>query len=311
MLLSLSLLSLNSKGDVSFTLLKQQVCINENEAAYTVGQQYVDQNNGVPDDQWSMLTRWQGFKGHQSFVNCESGELNINTWQIPHHYVVGGGYNDMFGYSWSSAGAPSAFMDTPFKQADLILQVYATVPKLLQHLGTGPRSVTPVVNITLFAYLVDVTHPELHPIAVLGLIAQNNQISTGGGHGYDYPGGVWFSYFSLDAHSRYNEYDDFGNVSHFIDNNTLRNIEENFYRMRVSPQAWINTITDINNDPCTDCPAKGYSLDPKNYKLKYGGIIAEVSTWDISEGTLGDLNKDQINLGVQFRYLGIYRRVVN
>src|SRR6185503_1403837 len=82
-----------------FKLLKQQTC--SDEVSYTIGEQYIDQGNGVPDNQWSMLTRWQGIKSHQSFIYCDGGEININTWQFPHRDVFGGGYNDMYGYSWS------------------------------------------------------------------------------------------------------------------------------------------------------------------------------------------------------------------
>lgn len=36
----------------------------------------------------------------------------INTWSIPHRQVVGGGYNDMFGYQWGVGSEPNAFRIT-------------------------------------------------------------------------------------------------------------------------------------------------------------------------------------------------------
>lgn len=313
-LILLVLLTLSSgfSQAVSFTRLAQQECLSEDDVSYTIGEQYVDTaNNGVPDDRWSMLTRWQGFKGHQSFVNCNGGEIAINTWQVPHRLILGGGYNDMFGYSWNLSSAPSAFMDSPFRESDLIVQAYVTVPRLITHLGNHQRQVGPVVNITLFAYIIDITHPNLHPIAVIGLSHSNFVTDYPGFIGADYPDGVWFSSFPLHRETRWNTLDPFGHETVNIGNSSWQMDTEHFIRMRVSPQNWRNTIADINSSPCGACPQNGYSTDVRNYKVKYAGIIAEVSTWDNSEGTQGDKTFDQVNLGLVWKWLGIYRRVEN
>ena len=44
----------------SLLLPSNQVNCSTASTQFTTGQQYVDPNNGVPYDSWSMLVRWQG-----------------------------------------------------------------------------------------------------------------------------------------------------------------------------------------------------------------------------------------------------------
>ena len=148
---------LSSSGHVSaqtFVPIKEPDCLSNVSPLFTTGGQYIDANNGVPDNSWSILARWQGSDFVQNPVvydisdftrmnysdtgpwaapavgsvsnwqrgvqpesavaatpgvqlYCNMMGMLINTWWVPHRYIEGGGYNDMFGYSWSTTGTPA------------------------------------------------------------------------------------------------------------------------------------------------------------------------------------------------------------
>lgn len=311
MLVCLGNLALHNSNAETFQILKVQSC--DDVVSYTTGEQYVSNNNGVPDNKWSMLSRWQGPKSHSSFVVCGKGEININTWQSPHRGILGGGYNDMFGYSWSLDVAPNAFGNNG--EADLVVQAHDLyVSKFLPNLGTGPRSITPHLNVTFFAYLVDVRHPTLHPIAVIGDFFGSHEDTYIPFISVDYPTGVWYSSFPLSSSGPYNtsSYTDTPRQINFVYNPTWQFA---FYRMMVSSQNWIKTIRDINTAKINNCggnicPEAGYSEDVNDYKLKYAGVIAEVFLGDDqSDGSIGNSQKDQLDVRLNFSKVGIFHRL--
>lgn len=53
---------------------------------------------------WAELVDPTGTPGTQLY--CKEGGSLLNTWPIRHNTVQGGGYNNMFGYSWSPENAP-------------------------------------------------------------------------------------------------------------------------------------------------------------------------------------------------------------
>lgn len=313
-------ISLASSAAVSFDILRQQdQCEDADKTVFGTGGQYVDVTNGVKDNRWSMLVRWQyPVPWRLSSIICDGGEIHINTWIVDHNPILGGGYNDMAGYSWDLASAPRAFVQ-PFTNhpADLVVQAYLSQTKTLIHLAPNRDShiPSPAFQVSLFAYLVDLTHPTLHPIAVIGLISDDRPLDPSfcGASGLnDYPQGVWFSAFLLSCVSPFNTLDPFGDVTESIPAPYWApQIPLQFVRMRVSPENWKNTISIINNSNCSNCPAKGYSTNPQDYVVKYAGIIAEASLLDSQDGSLGDLTKDQISVALNWRAIGIYRRVEN
>lgn len=310
-------LVLNSFAGISFTVLKQQdQCIDTNQVPATTGGQYVDSGNGIPDNSWSILKRWQDpLPLRDSFFHCDGGEIHINTWHVKHNPIIGGGFNDIAGYSWDSASAPKAFLDGA-NPSDLVIQAYLSQTQTLLHLGSNRPLGTPqpAFQVSLFAYLVDQTHPNLHPIAVIGLISDDRQIDStfcSQSGLSDYPSGVWFwSFYLTCADGKYNVNDPFGDETQSIPTQYWA-VQSPliFVRMRVSGANLQRAILAINQSTCSACPNKGYSSNPQDYVVKYAGLIAEATLLDFQDGSLGDLARDQISVGLNWRWIGIYRRV--
>lgn len=307
----------NSFAGISFSILRQQdQCIDTDQIPATTGGQYVDSGNGVPDNSWSILKRWQNpLPLRDSFFHCDGGEIHINTWHVKHDPIVGGGFNDMAGYSWDSAHAPKAFLDGT-NPADLVVQAYLGQTQTFVHLGTNRPQQTqpPILQVSLFAYLVDQSHPLLHPIAVIGLISDSRTLDPtfcSLSELADYPSGVWFWSFYLTCNDgKYNTNDPFGDETESIPAQYwAAQTPLTFVRMRISGQNLQRAILAINQSSCVACPAKGYSNNPQDYVVKYAGLIAEGTLLDTQDGSLGDPARDQISIGLNWRWIGIYRRV--
>jgi hypothetical protein len=222
----------------TFITIKDPACIGNPE--FSTGEQYRDGNSGIINDQWFMLTRWQA--NEPDFINhsvsydvglftglhgaalqrgiapessggtgavqlsCQDAGMLINTWSSPHRPIVGGGYNDMFGYSFSSP--PAAFTYNGVA-TDLVLQANIAVPWLYRRKGTNPDGTgtahagpLPSAQVGLFAYLQDVSDPSSVrvPIVIIGQTHMTNLIGIdpntgladytyllhGGGGGRDY-----------------------------------------------------------------------------------------------------------------------------
>lgn len=204
----------------SFVAIKAPDCIyGPYFPGSTVGGQYLDANNGFYLDQYTMLGRWQGndivtnwvtynmgaFTGLTTSsqrgripqhpygspgaqVTCTSFCMFINTWETSHRPIVGGSYNDMFGYAWSTSNKPHPFVDpSTGKSTDLVLQAMLAVTEF----NWNPNRTTKpsIWQLSFFAYLRDTTHPTSHPIAVLAGIAASNWSTpwfNGGYLSYDY-----------------------------------------------------------------------------------------------------------------------------
>lgn len=193
---------------------------------FTTGEQYRDPigwgpgTNGLvyAQDQWSMLTRWQGQRewdfvdhavaydigaftglhgatqrgvnpersdgsaGVQS--NCLTNGMLINTWTIPHRPVVGGWYNDMLGYYFSVANQVTPFIKNGVP-THLVLQSSIAVPLFSPTYLSGYTDgmgipVPPGAQIGFFAYLRDVTAPPgTAPIVVLAMAYMSVFSGTG------------------------------------------------------------------------------------------------------------------------------------
>ncbi|MCP3062918.1 hypothetical protein LXT21_29445 [Myxococcus sp. K38C18041901] len=141
---TLVLLTTGSASAADFHPMTPTVCHTQVAPLFTTGGQYLDPNNGVRQDAWSMLMRWQGNiastpvsynvgtftglsvpspfsswqRGQQpesasgtpaAQVYCYDAGMLLNSWTSPKTHVEGGGYNDMFGYAWSPANRPRPF----------------------------------------------------------------------------------------------------------------------------------------------------------------------------------------------------------
>lgn len=306
---------------VSFQVLKAQGCPTTDAYKILPHFQWNDAPSGVFDNTFSTWQRWQ--ENALSKQSCSDVRFQLNTWINPRNPVVGGGPDNMFGWSWKQEDSPFAFQApqcNPHPNCaglpDLVIQVLAAVDNLQTHLGNGPRAFSPHLDVALFALLEDFTHPELPGIWIVGLAKGSDPAAYDpngvGGVSYDYPTGNYFSSFSLNQNTAYNTRDPFGSQTEAIVANRWNpNQPLDFLRMRISWDNWVNTINAINAIQCTNCPLKGYSTNPLNYKLRYAGVIAEMVLGDGDDGSQGNPAKDQFAVGVHLQGLGIYRRYPN
>jgi hypothetical protein len=358
----------------NFYPLKEHGCLTQVAPLFTTGGQYVEgyPNNGVIPDSFSLLTRWQGqinqvdyqlgnwtglnvpalFGNYQrgwddpyspedptgtpgSQLYCNEGGMLVNTWPIRHQTVKGGGYNNMFGYSWSSSTAPWAFKRPDGTPSDLVIQIDAAIPWVSgRHIGisTKPRQ-APTLDTALFAYLRDTTRPDLPDIAIIASVATAPRVAlsghppveqlyvdryvTGGFVSFDYyPGGVWFASGAIRTSSPYMTVNYTNGRATMYDTIYNPSAPPQFYRVHLSPRNLREIVLQINNNPCSACPPKGYSTDPGNYKVVYSGLIHEIFTFDDSADPPGpftpnNTNYDQMSASVKFRDLGIFHHVSN
>lgn len=333
----------NVTAAASFEPIKEAECLPWYSDIWSVGGQYVVPNNdnGVKQDSYSMLARWQGDdfvnnwlsydlgsftglhtnvqKGHQPEdtngspgvqVSCLSVGMLINTWNTPHRPVVGGGYNDMWGYAWSEPNRVHPFIENGV-ETELVLQANIAMP-IYSPTNNAGSTAKITGQIGMYAYLRDARpdheYLNLHPIVMMAFSHISNldkddngsyPYLTKGLMAYDYSdsdtiaantsswpqqhgNGVWFSSGAIGSNSpylttRYTE----GTLSQPTPPTSNRiNPPMPFWRAHITPDNLRNLVNAINAvPPCPvvpDChPDTGYSTDPSDYVLEYAGIIAE------------------------------------
>jgi hypothetical protein len=323
----------------TWTSLPPTTCPTSSAGLFTTGQQYLDANNGVLQNSWSMLVRWQDAtttvgptnwignslnynagtyttytppapyanwqRGYQPEsqadatpgvqLHCFDAGMILNSWSTPHsgNLVVGGEFNDMYGYAWAPGNRPYAFKQRiggNWVPSDLVLQGWMAVPALQTYEGTlsnGRWSWAPVADINdvntfsgsgqldFFAYIQDTSHPSLHPIALIAGVYVNGPDFDCSAHttasiGTDYPTGVWFASTGICN-------TDISTVVYtggFTSNTLSANL--NFYRIHYTTTNLRNLVSRINAS--TRCKSVNcYSTDPSVYAVQYIGAIAETA----------------------------------
>ena len=331
-----------------FEAIKDPSCVNSSFMAsnmFSTGEQYMDSNNGILMDRWSMLARWQGMNESNFMSNsvvynvgiwtglnnapyqrgvapedssgtaavqldCYYSGMLINTWSVPHRPIVGGAYNDMFGYAFSEQNQVSPFVNQYGAPSDLVLQSNISVPLFSPSHNTldANGQTYPIAGeVGFYAYLRDTANPSYPPIVILAMthmstytagFAANNKVP-----GFDYSAadtnaaksgpfsnwfqntpwngqGIWFVSAPINsAHTRW--------VTTVTTEAQLTSAMQPrydlsqpmpFWRAHITPTNLTNAVMDINNVVCSSCPPKppgGYSTTPANWVLEYAGVIAE------------------------------------
>lgn len=247
---------------------------------------------------------------------CNAGML-INTWYYPrtNPAVAGGYFNDMYGYAWATNNQPTAFTKLVVRggqfvsvPSELVLQGTLAIPIIAGYYGTlvnGSWNFSPATNLhdangfghiqySLFAYIQDTIHPNLHPIAILSTVFENSittptyQCPSQANILWDYAAGVWSTSSGVCT----------------TDTTTVRYTggyttgtpfsAPEFFRIHITPQNLTNMVNRINSLDCgggagscnctpgVTCPNIGYSTSPGAYKLQYMGAILEVAPCDTS-----------------------------
>lgn len=217
----------------------------------------------------------------------------------------------MFGYQWGSGQEPRpfyTFVAGQLIQTDLVVQSVIASTLYGPYTPSGPNRA--FGQIALFAYLIDTTHPNLHPIA---LVAQTHDSQNANNYGFiscDYPTGVWFASGDTTNSTAYMTQDPYSANSKLLTAVHNPSALAEFYWMRISNANMTNIANAINSSPLGGvCPARGYSTNPYDYVLKYGGIITEVFIeGDVTSSTLNDPSIAQVSLGLNFSGVSMYRR---
>lgn len=353
--------SAGARAQNVFVPVKEPDLLGDVTGLFTTGGQYRDPNNGVLQNSWSMLARWQGdgFVANavsydmgaftafhvpapttqwQRGVQPESpagtpgvqlhgyeGGMLINTWSVPHRFIEGGGYNDMFGYAFAAGSRPDVFVmrngyGAPIGPAQLVVQASIAVPWFASWANVNGSWVQSPNSgdygdgqAALFAYLEDTSHPGLPPIAILGLLWGNRWggCASTGGVAFDYPAGVWFGASGICT-------TDITTAFYSTPTQQAPFADQRFFRIHVTPQNWTNLVTRVNSagpanpDPslrCTpgvSCPPTGYSTDPAAWRLQYAGVISEVSLLENNVRT-NESAVRQASMGTDVYGVGIYQ----
>jgi len=353
----------------TFYQLTPTTCPSSSANLFTTGQQYAATGNGVLQDSWSMLVRWQDSVntiGNTSWINslldynagtytgytpptpyyqwqrgyqpesqaaetpgvqlhCFDAGMILNSWYTPHNKtVVGGGFNDMYGYAWSPNKQRWAFTMLTFDTngravwvpRELVLQGTLSVPDMKVFSGTklsngtyswvqdaNPNALSGPGGFGFFAYLKDTTHPSLHSIALVfdafaSGVGAPFACSSIGNVSSDYANGVWYGSGGFCT-------TDISTVRYTAGVTTQAFFGPTFYRIHITPQNWTNLINRINSSTCgTSCPATGYSPNPNVYKLEYVGAIAETSLCDAhgcGTGALANTANPAVNVEMAAR----------
>lgn len=297
------------------------------------------QYNGVLFDQWFVLARWQGeneanFKfntvsydpsaatglsgGTKKGVtpeqtagsalvqrDCYSTGFLINTWTTPHRPIAGGGYNDMFGYAWTTP--PYAFVRGGYP-ADLVIQSEIAVP----HFAVWDHNTGDSTNaqIGFYAYLRDASNPTYPPIVVLAMTHMSNYTPSFRLSFFDYinssypndqsksstyqnsnypnwqmavnnPGVCFFSASIESANAAYLTPGLYGGYSGYLTSAlTTSGATNKHFRVHITPSNLTAIVDEINNGGSyANCPFRPgyYSNSASDYKLEYAGVIAEVA----------------------------------
>ena len=188
-------LFLTSAEAGTFETIADPICDNSSTTQFwSDGQQYIDSNNGILQESWGLLVRWQGPNFVDNPVSYDIGDFTklhgavaqrgvqpevaypggtpgiqiscldlgmwINTWGNPHRPIVGGGYNDIWARSFN-VFKPHPFIENGYV-SDLVLQSDIEVQPWFtatHNLFTNPNSPNGSYAITaqvsMFAYLRD------------------------------------------------------------------------------------------------------------------------------------------------------------
>lgn len=350
----------------TFVPIKEPECLKEVSGLFTTngaGVQYPQPGGGVLDG-WSMVTRWQGagavnnpigydlgrFTGlqlpaeawasHQRGlpegthgpqgvqIYCTSGGMVINTWDMPHRHILGGGYNDMFGYKWPDGKESLAFyvrnFDGAFVDSDLVIQADVGVSWFSQH--NASSGTPPDTQVALILSVKDVSHPDLAPIVLVTALldAWPANLAPGNGNGVvgcDFgpdadparKGGVWFTGGTITRENN----DPYATVVYTgAYSQLIRPIDDTeapmkFFRIHHTQENMKKLVDKINSTHVGGkCPKNGYSTDLHDYVVSYASIIMESTLWDgVYDGSMGSAMRDQVVTGMQFRNLGVYAYV--
>ena len=249
-------------------------------------------------------------------MQLDRAGMMISTWSIPHINIVGGGYNDMYGYAWSPSQRPAVFSNG----SDLVVQALLAVPTFDSWAFTAgnwvqaPSSNTGLYGdgqLDLFFYMEDRAHPTLPPIAVVNVAWGNRYggCSPTGFVGFDYAQGVWFGSSGICT-------TDISTHLYGALSQTAVFPNEQFFRIHITRANWVNLINRINAagptsstiqcTPGTTCPMNGYSINPDDYRLQYAGVIAEVVL--LENGSPNNTSAiRQITMGANIHGVGIYQ----
>jgi hypothetical protein len=332
----------------TFETIKDPICITSPlfQTQWSVGEQYRDGNNGIVPDKWFMLARWQGpgfmddsvnydigaytnlhgawQKGAQPEdpngspgvqLNCYDVGMLINSWGSAHRPIVGGGFNDMWGYAFSAPNQVSPFTKSGLA-TDLVLQSNIAVPIFSAVHNRVNEAGQPYVisgQVTFFAYLHDTTNPSYPPIAVIAATHMSNLYNPNdgeagrlaalahGGVAVDYgenatayardhypnwfaPGqtgsGIWYAGAAL---SRQNDqrYVSVGYTEATLDDNMpvhsdVTGTPMPFYRAHITPENMRHIAEDINAAvACSGCPPR----PPGNPNGNPGNYSTDPNNW--------------------------------
>ena len=306
--------------DGDFELILHPYCYDPRYFdGYSVGGQYLAPDNGLLYNTHFMLVRWQGddrFRGVS--VQCYDFGMSIDTHGIAHRPIVGGGYNDMFGYAWREGFRPRPFVANGMP-THLVLQANIGVSRWLPVNPDGSSNAANTsADACFFAYLRDARpgHEALHPIAILACThyAGTPIVHTDAAPAaaFDYPDGVWFGAGIIS--------DDPANnlpfVSTYYTGASSRGLAPfdsqgdppmPFYRAHVRPEDWVALVEAIESHDCaTGCPARGYSRDPADYELEYAGFMAESA---MRNDAFGGAPAPQTVFSVRGSGFGVYRAI--
>jgi hypothetical protein len=358
----------------TFEPIIEPQCINPSYfGGWTTGGLYTDPAYGVPLDQWSLMAMWQGSDYPNNHINYDIGNFTglhgvpsygqrgrvpedvngspgaqvqcmdvgmlVNTWDTPHRPIIGGGYNDIWGYAWSQSNRVYPFVENgaPTElvvQANIALPIYDPNTRGSGRVASG--------QVVLFAYLRDMAHPSLHPIAMLAAAYNSAWTQSSFNNGfvaYDYSNndiqaaatsypnwyggmsgnGVWFSSGEIGANTPYitTRYT-VGLSDAPLSPRWNLSAASPFFRAHFTQQNLLNLINAIQANPCAgppNCPAKGYSTNPADYALEYAGVIAESTLTDgqfdvsATNWVPNDPTKDQVSLTAHIYAFGVYRYV--
>jgi len=287
---------------------------------FSVGGQYVDSDNGVEEGVYSTLMRWQGNNPlnnysttqqgyYNTYHNCNSGSMLLNSWTTPRFNVLGGGYNNMYGYKYVKGTEPSAFTFSRFL-TPLIISAELAVPYVnAQKYSTTP-SIVPVGQAALYVYLRDISNPHLHPIALVSLTHETRSYEATQGVSCDYKDGVYFAYGDNNS-GEYFAYDSKGVQGHITTGDYFENVNQPLlqHRMKITPKNFLNTLSKINSG-IANCPQDGYSTNLRNYVVEYYGVIMETTIHDGKlDNILYDTTKDNITMVVNHSNLSIIKEI--
>ena len=287
---------------------------------YRVGGQYLDADNGLVYGIHFMLVRWQGGDPHRGVsVDCYDFGMSIDTRNFAHRPIVGGGYNDMYGYAFWPGTQPRPFVKNGLP-THLVLQanVGVTARIALNSNGSDNQDNTSA-DACFFAYLRDAQygHEALHPIAILACthLAGTPVVHTDAAPAaaFDYADGVWFGSGIISNDPANNRpfvstyYTD-GNTRGLANFGPVARVEMPFFRAHIRPEDWVQLVEAIESYDCmSGCPARGYSRDPADYVLEYAGFMAESAIRnDVFDSSA---EPPQSLFSVRGSGLGIYRAI--